>query len=181
MGFLRRIWGNAKLDKDATRIVEEGLLERTIQEATLLAEALGDKGQRHVLPLSEVERDGSYLQPTRDGQVVAVLDLRPTAPVASEGKLDRGLAPLVAADLNRFADGMLKRHDAMPTIPLFRIQEEYGERADELTQLLRSVVDEDVLVLQSPEGEALAVPLAVALWRRLLFTGRGWKTGPKSK
>lgn len=180
MGFLRRIWGNAKLDKDATRIVEEGLLERTIQEATLLAEALGDKGQRHILPLSEVERDGSYLQPTRDGQVVAVLDLRPSAE-PSEGKLDRGLAPLVVADLDRLGDGMLKRHDAMPTIPLFRIQEEYGERADELTQLLRSVVDADVLVLQSPEGEALTVPLAVALWRRLLFTGRGWKTAPKSK
>lgn len=163
------------MSPDTTRLIEEGVLERAVQEATLLAERLGP-GQRHVLPLSEVQRVGPRLQPTADGDVVAVLDLR-ALPVRGESVRTHELVPLTAADLGSLpVDGMLKRADGVPAIPVFRIHEQFGPRTDELAGLLRSVCDEDVLVLQAPHaGDAEAIPLAVALWRRLLFTGHGWK------
>lgn len=182
--YLRRIWGDVNVGPEATRIVEEGVLERTVQEATLLAEALaGDEGQRHILSLSEVERKGPRLQPTEDGEIVAILDLRLTSEPGAKLERDSKPTPLVAEDLSSLAtDGMLKRHGGVPSIPFFRLREEYGDRATELEKLLRSVKDEDVLILQAPHfGEPLSVPLAIALWRRLLFTGRGWKRTTRAK
>lgn len=200
---MRRIGFDVKMSPDATRLVEEGVIERTIQEATLLAEKLaGDKGQRHLVSLGEGQRRGPRLQPTKDGSIVAVLDLRPPAANAAEveqtdkgagakatraeksGRLGRGRyagdcpAPLELIDLDVLpADGMFKRHDGPAAIPIFRIYDEYGDRADELVRLLRSIRDEDVLVLQVPnEGEPEVIPLCIALWRRMLFTGQGWKT-----
>lgn len=175
---------------EATRMVEEGVLERTLQEAILLAEALaGDTGQRHILSLSEVQRKGPLIQGTEDGKVVAIVDLRSSfeEPTALGPDKNRKPTPLRTEDLSSLATrGMLKRRSGVPGIPLFRLREAaYGEpceRVEELERLLRSVKDEDVLILQAPRsGDPLAIPLAVALWRRLLFTGQGWKRSTKPR
>ncbi|EJT50915.1 hypothetical protein A1Q1_07888 [Trichosporon asahii var. asahii CBS 2479] len=161
-----------------------------MSEAILLAEALaGDAGQRHILSLSEVQRKGPLIQGTEDGKVVAIVDLRSSfeEPTALGPDKDRKPTPLRTEDLSSLAPrGMLKRRSGVPGIPLFRLREAaYGEpceRVEELERLLRSVKDEDVLVLQAPRsGDPLAIPLAVALWRRLLFTGQGWKRSTKPR
>lgn len=188
---------NASVSADVPRLVCEGLAERVVQEATLLADALaGDGAQRHVLGLADAVRAGPRIQPTRDGHIVALLDMRvpdaqpaadPTTHAAESFKAAKARrqryagtepAPLTLDDVAALPeDGMLSRHDGPATIPLLSVHGLCGERAAEAVRLLRAVRDEDVLVLHVPsDGEPLANPLLIALWRRLLLTGRGWKT-----
>lgn len=161
------------MSPDIVRLIDEGLVERVVQEATLLAKRAG-KGQRHLIPVSEVVMTRRRVERTRDGQVLAILDLVPKDPplgAESAAQPSAGKAAPASPEIE-----MLFRHDGPEAIPRYNIPELYGERAEELVRLLRGVLDEDTVVLHVPdEGEPLGVALAIALWRRALFHGHGWK------